>query len=194
MRRPVSAGNSDLFRGRPFQDAGPGDRPPLRATGVSPTIEESWALRQVAEESGTVLEVGTAWGYSAILMALAGAEVWSVDPHTDHATWGELNRNLDSYRVRDRVHPLKQYSQVALPSYLEQGAQFDAAFIDGDHSYLACNFDLWHALRLVRPGGVIAAHDYTPAWAGVKQACDENLGHLEQRRLVETLLIVRLPE
>ena len=117
-----------------------------------------------------------------------------VKPLIVAAIVGAVGYALLRRRVRERVHPLNQYTQVALPSYLEQGAQFDAAFIDGDHSYLACNFDLWHALRLVRPGGVIAAHDYTPAWAGVKQACDENLGHLEQRRLVETLLIVRLPE
>jgi predicted O-methyltransferase YrrM len=187
----MSGVSGGIFRRRPFSDATPAG-PGLRATGVSPTTDESFFLKEFAESCGTVLEVGTAWGYSAILMALAGAMVWTVDPHTDLGTWEEFQRNLDDYKVRDRIQVAKAYSQEVLPLYFQEGGKFDGAFIDGDHSYEGCRHDLEWALKLVKPGGLLAAHDYTVRWAGVKQACDELLRPYETRRQVETLLVVRL--
>jgi len=48
---------------------------------TSLTIPEMRLLQRYAREAGTVLEIGTYYGYSAIGMALAGADVTSVDPH-----------------------------------------------------------------------------------------------------------------
>lgn len=188
QRKPVSGGNP--FRTRPY--AGPADSQPLRATGVSPSIEESWALRDMAREFGLVLEVGTAWGYSSILMALTGAMVHTIDPHTDHDTLEEFRRNRESFHVEDLISYEVRRSQEALPDLIRRGVLFDAAFIDGDHSYEACRSDLGYALQLVKPRGVLAVHDYTPAWPGVDQACRELLARYEERRVVDTLLLVRL--
>ena len=58
---------------------------------------------------------------------------------------------------------------------------FDLAFIDADHGYESVRFDAGCAARLVRPGGLVAFHDYRTrpgehdgGWnPGVTRAVDE---------------------
>lgn len=53
----------------------------------------------------------------------------------------------------------------------------DMVFVDGDHSYEHCKSDILSWLPHIKPGGVIALHDYhKDVWPGVAQATDETLG------------------
>jgi len=55
----------------------------------------------------------------------------------------------------------------------------DLVFIDANHSYPHVKENILAWLPKVRPGGLLAGHDYTidiPAFSGVKQAVDEILG------------------
>lgn len=169
-------------------------RPYLIPTSVTPL--ESAVLFKMANEAGTVLEVGAWHGYSTILMAIAGAMVYSVDPHTaDGAdTWPTFQANLAEWHVEDRVTALREQDLTALPRLIRQAARFDAAFIDGDHSHEAVCFDVRACRQLVRPGGYIALHDYVDAWPGVVSAVTETLADVNERELVGNLLLVRLPK
>lgn len=52
----------------------------------------------------------------------------------------------------------------------------DFLFVDADHSYEAACDDIRDWYRYVRPGGIVAGHDYgQPMWPGVKRAVDEVL-------------------
>ena len=51
----------------------------------------------------------------------------------------------------------------------------DLVFIDGDHSYEAVKHDILNWKKKVRPGGILAGHDYHPDFPGVVQAVDECL-------------------
>jgi len=45
-----------------------------------------------------------------------------------------------------------------------------AVFLDGDHSYEGLKSDIEHGLRIVKPGGVLAGHDFTQvSWGGAVQ-------------------------
>jgi predicted O-methyltransferase YrrM len=162
----------------PWRDVAPGDGP-LISTSVTP--EETAALARLAAAAGDVLEIGSAFGYSAIVMALAGARVNAVDPHT----WvpdslAGMERNLALYGVADRVTILDEPSAPLLRS-LElafarvPAARFGMVFIDGDHSAAAVRADVAGALKILRPGGVLACHDYGEdcCCPGVRQALDE---------------------
>jgi predicted O-methyltransferase YrrM len=52
-------------------------------------------------------------------------------------------------------------------------ASFDAAFIDGDHSYAGVMTDYRLARRLVRKGGLILFHDYTNPTVDVTKALED---------------------
>jgi len=162
----------------PWRDVAPGDGPAI-STSVQP--EEAAALAQLASGAGEVLEIGSAFGYSAIVMALAGAHVTAVDPHT----WvpdslAGMERNLVAYGVTDRVAILAESSAPVLATFALAIAHvpltpFGLVFIDGDHSAPAVRADVDAALKVLRPGGVLACHDYGEdcCCPGVRQALDE---------------------
>jgi len=51
--------------------------------------------------------------------------------------------------------------------------EIDIAFIDGCHDYEVVADDIYHLAPLVRPGGFLICHDYTPKYPGVWQAVNE---------------------
>jgi predicted O-methyltransferase YrrM len=55
----------------------------------------------------------------------------------------------------------------------------DAVFIDADHSYASVKEDIAAWIGKVRPGGVLAGHDYVdPVWDEVTRAVHDTLGHV----------------
>lgn len=157
----------------PWRNVAPGDGP-LISTSV--TLEETAALARLAAAAGDVLEIGSAFGYSAIVMALAGARVAAVDPHT----WvpdslAGMERNLAAYGVSSRVFIVAGSSAPVMSEFAEAGTRFGLVFIDGDHSAAAVRADVAGALKILRPGGVLAVHDHGEdcCCPGVRQALDE---------------------
>ena len=137
--------------------------------GASLTPNETQKLAELARNSH-VLEIGSAYGHSAIIMAQAGAKhVLAVDPHTGDLDWvgadkdtlGGMRRNLQTHDVQDRVTIMLNASQVVMPVLYHIDACFELIFIDGDHTHDAVAHDLKWAVELAAPGtGIIAFHDY----------------------------------
>jgi predicted O-methyltransferase YrrM len=163
------------------------------------TDRETRALGELASQSShngisqRVLEIGSAYGFSSITMALAGANVVSIDHHQHMNSEPVMVRNLSDYRVSDMVGMIIADSRNALPTLLDHS--FDGAFIDGDHTTEGVLFDAKECLRLVKPGGWIAFHDYN------ESSCPEIAPALDQlfginsldRILIDTLYIVKVP-
>ena len=140
----------------PWRDVAPGDGP---AISTSVTAAEAAELARLAE-GHTVLEVGSAYGYSAVVMALAGAKVTAVDPHTwIPGSLQAMQANLGAYGVTDRVEIIKEPSQSVLPWLARQGLAFGLVFVDGDHAAQTARHDIRWGLQLLDPGGTIAVHD-----------------------------------
>ena len=151
------------------------------------SLLEAYALACAAQGRRRVLEVGSAWGFSTVLLAQQGCMVYAVDPHEDFHSADVWAANCRRYRVAHSVVPIEKRSQEALPPLPEH--TFDLMFIDGDHSEEVASFDCRQALRLVKPGGIIAVHDYTPRWPGVLQAVRRELRELPHHWLVQTLYL-----
>lgn len=86
----------------------------------------------------------------------------------------DFSANLHEHIVSGRVLPLQLPFVHAGPSIravIRQPA--DLVFIDGDHRYDAVRADIDVALALLRPGGILAGHDYGHRdWPGVRRAVD----------------------
>jgi predicted O-methyltransferase YrrM len=138
----------------------------------------------------SVLEIGSAYGYSAILMALAGAKsVVAVDPHAGHGAMPDslsiMRENLLSYGVEDRVRIVPSTSR----SWEDPEGHYDLVFIDGDHRRESVERDLVLAVGVLVQGGTVACHDYGESTCpGVKEAID-SLGDLGAKTLVDTLWV-----
>jgi len=118
------------------------------------------SLLIVQSAAKRILEVGTLFGYSAILMARAMAgdgriTTLEFDPH--HAEVAA--RNLQRAGVADRVEIKRGAALESLAAL--QGESFDLVFIDADKTNYPAYLD-W-ALQLTHPGSVIVADN---VWRG----------------------------
>lgn len=137
-----------------------------------------------------VIEVGAWYGRSTKTLALAcPGTVWAVDHwkgtpndpeqhaklYANHiALRGDpykvFRKNLRAEIIGKKVVPMRMRSVDAANILgLEYGlGSFDFVFIDADHSYDGCLADIQAYFQLVRPGGVLAGHDYH--WESVERA------------------------
>jgi len=156
---------------------------------TSITEAETARLAELAAAAGEALEVGSAYGYSAVVMAKAGARVTAVDPHAGElpGSLGVLMGNLQAYQVNDITVRVGR-SQDILPTC--PLAWYGLVFIDGDHTEATVAHDVEWAIKLLRPGGVLCCHDYEEGTCpGVRAALDRLLGPPPE--LIDTLAVYK---
>lgn len=98
-----------------------------------------------------ILEIGVLRGQTTVRLLGClppDGSYTAIDPQPQ----AEFEALLDDRRlvlIRAKSNPaLEQLTQ-----------QFDFIFVDGDHSFAATQYDIDHAVRLLRPGGILAVHD-----------------------------------
>jgi predicted O-methyltransferase YrrM len=145
---------------------------------ISTSITEAEAARLADLADGKrVLEVGAAFGFSAVTMARRATFVTSVDPHQWLNSYGPMLRNLTAYGVSKQVGIYIASSAEAMPTLVDRGVLFDLIFIDGDHAEAAVEHDVTWARKLLAPGGVLACHDWDEdTCPGVRAALERILG------------------
>lgn len=120
----------------------------------------------------TVLELGSHFGASTIVMARVAAWVHAVDNFSLDDALAAFYENLRRYAVLDRVVVHVGDFDHVVPS-LKPG-HFDFAFLDGDHDYEATSEQIVLAKSVLRAGSVMAFHDYHPAtFPGVVKAVNK---------------------
>jgi len=141
---------------------------------TSLTADETAELQRLAKDAD-VLEIGSAYGYSTCALALVAKSVVAIDPHLTHGSEGALNANLTAYGVREKVDIRVGYSQNVLPELAFY--RYDLVWIDGDHTAEVVEHDVRWALKLLKPGGHLACHDYDEITCpGVRHALDKLFG------------------
>jgi predicted O-methyltransferase YrrM len=126
--------------------------------------EALWDL-VVAERAGTVLEIGLAYGSSAL--AIASALVSAGRPSPRHVVIDAFQDQFEDVGWQALVDAgydevstlLRERSQLALPRLVAAGFVADAAFVDGSHIFHNVFVDLTFLRELVRPGGLMVLDD-----------------------------------
>ncbi len=153
--------------------------------------ELTW-LAQQAVSAPTILEVGSWQGRSTRALADHGpGTVYAIDPwdgpyFTDAGDVHPIQTNvydafaqhLADHITSGRVVPIRAQSFDALRDTAQFSAGgVDLVFLDGDHRYDAVVDDIAGAIGLLRPGGILAGHDYGHRdWPGVRRAVDAWFG------------------
>jgi predicted O-methyltransferase YrrM len=185
------------------------DGPPrVRADGdferVSVPASDSDTLRDIllAENPNTVIEIGLAYGSSALAIAEALA---AAGPD------GARHVIIDAYQKRFHgsgwaaiveagaaglCRLVEERSQTALPRLLGDGFAADAAFVDGSHIFHNVFVDLFYLRELVRPGGLVILDDCNfPSVATAARYFEVNTGWEPEPLAPATRLrAFRLPE
>lgn len=137
----------------------------------------------LAEKPGTVIEIGLAYGSSALAIAEALAAAGS----------GQARHLiLDAYQkqfhgcgwaaiaeagLAGLCGLVEERSQIALPRLLGEGLVADAAFVDGSHIFHNVFVDLFYLRELVRPGGLVILDDcHYPSVATAARYFEVNTG------------------
>jgi len=161
----------------------------VRAEGdfdrVSLPNSDGDALRDLllAESARVVIEIGLAYGSSALAIAEAlafkstnGAAHLIIDAFQDQfqdAGWNAIV----AAGLTDVCSLLRDRSQLALPRLVAEGFVADAAFVDGSHLFHNVFVDLFFLRELVRPGGLVVLDDcHWPSVATAVRYFEINIG------------------
>ena len=139
--------------------------------------------RLLAEQARVVIEIGLAYGSSALAIAEAlvtpgtdGARHFIIDAYQEHfhdAGWN----TIIAAGVADVCSLLRERSQLALPRLMTDGLVADAAFVDGSHTFHNVFVDLFFLSEIVRPGGLVVLDDhYWPSVATAARYFEHNTG------------------
>jgi hypothetical protein len=148
-------------------------------------VADSDVLRDLllAENPGTVIEIGLAYGSSALAIAEALVAAGSnaarhviVDAYQQHfhrSGWAAIT----GAGLTGLCSLIEERSQLALPRLLGDGFVADAAFVDGSHIFHNVFVDLFYLRELVRPGGLMILDDCSyPSVATAARYFEVNTG------------------
>jgi SAM-dependent methyltransferase len=169
------------FGGKPVNGAelpGEAEGVPVVATGWSKEYPEvrGWfkdiegELLADLADGKEVLEIGSFCGLSTLWLLRTARKVHCVDTFDGRGTpilggtFEEFAANLER-RCPDKcdsahVAVYRAESADVLPKLAAKGAAFDLAFIDGAHDEASVEADTENALKVLKPGGLLAFHDF----------------------------------
>ena len=152
-------------------------------------------LAELAPDGAQIVEIGTAWGRSAVFLASElvrlgkrNVKLWCVDPWEEKkapaaamppavqgrvSTRGQMLTLLEHATDEETaiLRPLRTTSAHAAELFAPWTV--DAVFVDGAHDEenIVRDLNLWAGK--VRPGGLLAGHDYAVGpWPAVVRAVD----------------------
>jgi hypothetical protein len=163
--------------------------PRVRSSGdferVSVPASDGDVLRDLllAERPGTVIEIGLAYGSSALAIAEALAATGPgearhliIDAYQD-AFDGSGWAAIAGAGLAGLCCLVQERSQVALPRLLGEGFVAGAAFVDGSHIFHNVFVDLFYLRELVCPGGLVILDDCSyPSVATAARYFEVNTG------------------
>ena len=146
-------------------------RSKLRLRNARPGI---WQVKRRLKGPIVGCEVGVFKGIHALQMLQTLPNLirlYLVDPYTRYTGYkdfqspgnqllqgAEEEAHIRLQPYRDRIIWVRdKFDAKHIPEPL------DFIYIDGQHTYEAVTHDIRHATHLVKPGGIIAGHDYYPA-------------------------------
>lgn len=99
------------------------------------------------------LEIGSAWGVSALAILMAGdGHLTSVDPDPGHKALSEVEENDLNHRFTPHIRKSEGF-------WKENKEVFDLIFVDGDHRYEGVRLDMFEAWKVLAPNGVMIMDD-----------------------------------
>lgn len=121
---------------------------------------------------GDILEIGSAWGRSTVLIGLASKKrIWSIDPHTgglayiskgtNQNSYEEFLSNIKKHGISERVQVLKHTTREVLDfNLIPDDLKFSLIFIDGLHTAEGVKTDFELSHPKLSPSGFMVFDDY----------------------------------
>lgn len=154
-----------------------------------PDSHWNYGLRQLAKECllpDTIMaEIGVFAGQSTRIFLETGNVkiLWAIDPWIDNYDPQDpapapmaLARKAFEENIAEFQDKVIVYADCSVKvALLAPEGYFDLVYIDANHQYKHVKQDILAWMDKIRPGGIIAGHDYS-VWPGVEKAVQEILG------------------
>lgn len=115
----------------------------------------------------TGAEIGTARGLfaEALCQAHPDLELFCIDPWKNYPGYrdfqGTMDKNYQEAKIRLSPYSCRLIRQLSLTAVNKfKNESLDFVYLDGNHNFPHVVNDLWQWSKKVRPGGIIAGHDY----------------------------------
>ncbi|UCD75411.1 MAG: class I SAM-dependent methyltransferase [Phycisphaerales bacterium] len=164
---------------------------------ASQTSAEQAALGVLARHyaaNSPIVEIGSALGGSALLMAAATEErspqIVSIDPDT--ANRDVMRFVFEHEGQTDRLRQITKTSDDAIGELTDLAGRVGLVFIDGLHTEHGVANDGTNYAPLIRPGGALVFHDVHPGWYNVMRTVIERVipdSRFTLRCLVDSLAV-----
>ena len=169
-------------------------RPGLPYPDDSDLLAWYWSVAQQLRPNPVCVEIGVAYGRSLLFLAsrllargdtehvLYGVDPFGIPPALPESggpwlTYPEALGKMVAEGLPDELAHIRLIGVLSLlAARIWTPASLDLVMIDGNHTYEWVLADIDAYLPLIRPGGVLAGHDYGTPQFGVTRAVDELLG------------------
>jgi predicted O-methyltransferase YrrM len=148
------------------------------------TFKEKIILYKLSQAKSVIAEIGSYTGASACCFGASAnlkvnTRIICIDTFKNDGmsegyreVFKDFQKNTESFR--DFITTIVSKSTDAVNEVYKITSYFDLLFIDGDHSYQGCRLDWLSYKNFLKPGSIIAFHDY--GWAeGVKRVIQEDV-------------------
>jgi predicted O-methyltransferase YrrM len=137
----------------------------LKIGGDRLSLADAQTLHRTAIEinARNMVEIGVAGGCSSMVLGnvatILGGHLWGIDPRPE----GRWHTNVKYAGVREYITLIEKASPWVVPENEGIKLPIDYLFIDGNHrsKWTITDYQYWQ--YYVRPGGLIAFHDWTGA-------------------------------
>ena len=163
--------------------------PKMRPESAAKTLLE--VIKYVSNffntKESTMIEIGSFTGESTVIFAREFKTVITIDPFIPYLdvrqesalrTYKQDRWNHIEEVFNNRIKPFSNILHLKMLSddaVKEIKASVDFVYIDGMHTYDQCKKDIQNYLPLIKATGIIAGHDYSSAFPGVKKSVNELL-------------------
>lgn len=135
-----------------------------------------------------VLEIGSYAGESAELFLARACTVWCVDPWHPYVenndpsvagihNFGHAEKHFDAIAAKYHPRIVKVKTDSLRFAKLLRPQSFHVIYLDGLHEEIQVTMECLAFAAAVKPGGILAGHDYgNPTFSGVQRAVDQLFG------------------
>lgn len=157
------------------------------------SVDGLWHLCDMVPDGSKMVELGSYWGESTMFFWKSGkfASIVAVDPGSPDNGGPQSNDTIKNNVIAPSsgtVTLLEKSGHEAVGLFRDES--LDLVYIDANHAYEHALEDIRDWLPKVKPGGIIAGHDY--ALDGVRKAVDKLLGPPDEV-FTDTSWMVRKP-
>lgn len=120
-------------------------------------------------KNGVEVGVAAGWYSSKIMERNPQLNLYGVDPWVPYRGYTDYTRTSTFSKLEDEAHTrldkypnytfIKEFSEDALVQFEDNSLDF--VYIDANHGDPYVSFDIREWYKKVRPGGILAGHDYT---------------------------------